>query len=218
MCVHGSSVHSNWMARTTQMSITRWMDTPVLLCPRNGILFSRKRNGVTDTCCNMGELRKHHAKSKETPKCPHIVRFHLCDIFRVGEATFKVKEMTTPSSILAWKIPWRAEPGGLQSLGLQRAGHYWVTNTCTCKNLKSCNCPTSKMVLQLLHCPEEDLAPPFSLYSFWVFPREQIPRDFGAKMLKKKKNNVRWQILWGSHSTSSDLVLGQDCTVRTRAS
>ena len=155
---------------------------------------------------------------KETPKCPHIGRFHLCDIYRVGVATFKVKEMTTPSSILAWKIPWRVEPDGLQSLGSQRVGHYWVTNTCTCKNLKSCNCPTSKMVLQLFHCPEEDLALPFSLYSFWVFPREQIPRDFGAKMLKKKKNNVRWQILWGSHSTSSDLVLGQDCTVRTRAS
>ena len=27
---------------------------------------------------------------------------------------------TTPSSILAWRIPWTEEPGGLQSLGLQR--------------------------------------------------------------------------------------------------
>ena len=26
-------------------------------------------------------------------------------------------------SILAWKIPWTEEPGGLQSMGLQRAGH-----------------------------------------------------------------------------------------------
>ena len=31
--------------------------------------------------------------------------------------------MTTCSSILAWRIPWTEEPGGLQSLGLQRAGH-----------------------------------------------------------------------------------------------
>ena len=30
------------------------------------------------------------------------------------------KEMATHSSILAWKIPWTAEPGGLQSIGLQR--------------------------------------------------------------------------------------------------
>ena len=31
--------------------------------------------------------------------------------------------MATHSSILAWKIPWAEEPGGLQSLGLQRVGH-----------------------------------------------------------------------------------------------
>ena len=31
--------------------------------------------------------------------------------------------METHSSTLAWKIPWTQEPGGLQSLGSQRAGH-----------------------------------------------------------------------------------------------
>ena len=33
------------------------------------------------------------------------------------------KEMATHSSILAWTISWTEEPGGLQSLGLQRVGH-----------------------------------------------------------------------------------------------
>ena len=33
------------------------------------------------------------------------------------------KEMTTHFSILAWEIPWIEEPGGLQSMGLQRVGH-----------------------------------------------------------------------------------------------
>ena len=33
------------------------------------------------------------------------------------------KEMATYSSILAWKIPWSEDPGGLQSMGLQRVGH-----------------------------------------------------------------------------------------------
>ena len=33
------------------------------------------------------------------------------------------EEMATHSSILAWRIPWREEPGGLQSTGLQRVGH-----------------------------------------------------------------------------------------------
>ena len=32
------------------------------------------------------------------------------------------KGMATPSSILAWRIPWTEEPGGLQSMGLQRVG------------------------------------------------------------------------------------------------
>ena len=33
------------------------------------------------------------------------------------------KEMSTHSSTLAWRIPWREEPGRLQSMGLQRVGH-----------------------------------------------------------------------------------------------
>ena len=33
------------------------------------------------------------------------------------------KEMATHSSILAWIVPWTEEPGGLQSMGLQRVGH-----------------------------------------------------------------------------------------------
>ena len=33
------------------------------------------------------------------------------------------KEMAIHSSILAWRIPWREKPGGLQSMGAQRVGH-----------------------------------------------------------------------------------------------
>ena len=33
------------------------------------------------------------------------------------------KGMATHSSILAWRIPWTEEPGGLQSMGLQRVRH-----------------------------------------------------------------------------------------------
>ena len=31
--------------------------------------------------------------------------------------------MATHSSVLVWRIPWTEEPGGLQSMGLQRVGH-----------------------------------------------------------------------------------------------
>ena len=33
------------------------------------------------------------------------------------------KEMATHSSVLAWEILWREEPGGLQSMGSQRVEH-----------------------------------------------------------------------------------------------
>ena len=33
------------------------------------------------------------------------------------------KEMATHSSVLAWRVPGTAEPGGLPSIGLHRVGH-----------------------------------------------------------------------------------------------
>ena len=33
------------------------------------------------------------------------------------------EDIATHSSILAWRIPWTEEPGGLQSIGSQRVGH-----------------------------------------------------------------------------------------------
>jgi len=41
------------------------------------------------------------------------------------------KATSTHSSILAWRIPWTEEHGGLESMGLQRVGHDWATNTYT---------------------------------------------------------------------------------------
>ena len=39
--------------------------------------------------------------------------------------------MATRSSILAWRIPWREEPGRLQSMGSQRVRHDWSDSACT---------------------------------------------------------------------------------------
>ena len=44
-----------------------------------------------------------------------------------GEGRSLEKEMVIHFSILAWKISWTEEPGGLQSMGLQRVGHDLVT-------------------------------------------------------------------------------------------
>ena len=43
-----------------------------------------------------------------------------CDVFEIFRKTYEymmAKEMVTHSSILAWRIPWTDEPGGLQSMG-----------------------------------------------------------------------------------------------------
>ena len=40
------------------------------------------------------------------------------------------EEMATHSSILAWKILWTEEPGGLQSMGSQRVGNDWSDLAC----------------------------------------------------------------------------------------
>ena len=47
----------------------------------------------------------------------------------LGQEDHLEKRMATHSSILAWRIPWTEEPGGLQSMRLQRTGHDGVTNT-----------------------------------------------------------------------------------------
>jgi len=41
----------------------------------------------------------------------------------LGQEDPQEKEIAIHSSILAWRIPWTEEAGGLQSMGSQRAGH-----------------------------------------------------------------------------------------------
>ena len=48
-------------------------------------------------------------------------------VWSLGQEDTLEKEMATHSSILAWKIPWTEESGGLQSMGVQRIGHDWAT-------------------------------------------------------------------------------------------
>ena len=49
----------------------------------------------------------------------------------LGQEDALEKELATHSSILAWRIPWTEEPGGLQSTGLQRVDMTEVTQrTC----------------------------------------------------------------------------------------
>ena len=62
---------------------------------------------------SMGLLRVGHAQSCLTLSDPTFTfHFHTLE-----------KEMATHSSVLAWRIPGMAEPGGLPSMGWHRVGH-----------------------------------------------------------------------------------------------
>ena len=52
-------------------------------------------------------------------------------VLSLGLEDSLAKQMATHSSILAWRVPWTEESGKLQSIGSQRIGHDWVTNTHT---------------------------------------------------------------------------------------
>ena len=52
-----------------------------------------------------------------------------CNVGDLGQEDPLEKEMATHSSNLVWKIPWTEDAAMLQSLGLQRVRHNWVTNT-----------------------------------------------------------------------------------------
>ena len=57
-------------------------------------------------------------------KNPHASAGDIRDSVLIpGSGNPLEKEMVTRASILAWRIPWAEEPGGLQPMELQRIGH-----------------------------------------------------------------------------------------------
>ena len=53
----------------------------------------------------------------------HLPTMRETQVQSLGWEDILEKEMATHSSILAWKIPWKEEPGRLQSMGPQRVRH-----------------------------------------------------------------------------------------------
>ena len=61
----------------------------------------------------------------------------------LGQEYLLEKEMTSHSSIFAWKIPWTEEPDGLQSMELQRVGHDLPTKPQDIKGKKILSTPAN---------------------------------------------------------------------------
>ena len=68
-------------------------------------------------------------------------------VWSLGREDLLEKEMATHSSIPAWRIPWTEEPGGLQSIGLQRVGNDWATTNILLKEFSVCGGETEKQWL-----------------------------------------------------------------------
>ena len=59
----------------------------------------------------------------------NLLSMQKTQVWTLGQEEPLEKGMGTHSSILAWRITWTEETGGLQSMKLQRIGYDWATNT-----------------------------------------------------------------------------------------
>jgi len=79
-------------------------------------------------------LRKYHPGDKETQHLRSMLNHNNVSAlptkgwWELNNKGLLEKAMAPHSSILAWKIPWMEEPGGLQSMGSLRVGHHWATS------------------------------------------------------------------------------------------
>ena len=88
------------MKKLLHVSVCQWGAKYNIYCQR-GIRLPRCGSAVKNLPANAGDAGD------------------MCSI--PGSVTFLEEDMATYSSILAWRIPWTEEAGGLQSIGLQKS-------------------------------------------------------------------------------------------------
>ena len=89
--------------------------------PTSCFMDSLKKPWIWGSCSEVDEPRACNTERSKSEREKHMLYINTY-IWTLGLE----KEMTTHSSILAWRIPWIEESGGLQSIGSQRVGHNWV--------------------------------------------------------------------------------------------
>ena len=80
----------------------------------------------THICASI--IYDHDMTSLVAQTVKHPPTMQETQVQSLGLEDFLEKEVTTHSSILAWKIPWTVESGRLQSRGSQRVRHDWATS------------------------------------------------------------------------------------------
>ena len=105
-----------------------------LTCDEEAGVFSGHKNGPRDP-----NLNSQHFRIAIIPSMSDIRASQVVLVVKNPPAKGRGRESgRSPggghgrhSSILAWRIPWTEKPGRLQSMGWQRVGHDWATNTFT---------------------------------------------------------------------------------------
>ena len=125
------------------MSINKWVGKEDVVHTYNGILLSHKKEPNWAICTDTDGLPVCHTEWSKSERGKYIlihVRASLVvqsikclpakqetQVRSLGWEDPLEEEMAIHSSILAWRIPWREEPGEPPSTGSQRVGHDWVT-------------------------------------------------------------------------------------------
>ena len=113
---------------------------PITIWIRIVQLFQLYINGITQYCFSRILTHTHtHTHTSSVSEVVLVVKkppLNARDIRDEGLISGLGREegMATHFSILAWRIPWTEELGGLWSTGSQRVGHDWSTWAHTCRN------------------------------------------------------------------------------------
>ena len=85
-------------------------------------------HGVAKSQTRLGDQVQHSTKTMRgaslvAQMLKNLPAMQETQVLSLGQEDPLEKGISTHSSVLAWKIPWTEEPGGLQSTGLQRVRH-----------------------------------------------------------------------------------------------
>ena len=110
-----------YMTAGKTIALTRWTFVSICVCT---YVFSSKINSMHACLSIYTYIHRHR----------YILSVHVYNMYVPEKKLYanipihSEKAMAPHSSILAWKIPWTEEPGGLQSMGSLRVGHDWATS------------------------------------------------------------------------------------------
>ena len=101
--------------------------SPVLALVKAGCQLGRSFSSLifwsTSSVLQVHRSYTFYWASLVAQRLKHLPEMQETQVQSLGREDPLEKEMATHSSTLVWRIPWREEPGGLESMGSQRDGH-----------------------------------------------------------------------------------------------